>query len=252
MRDVGRAAAVLALVLAVAGCGTADDGDTQQPAVAVVPAPVSALALEGEPFYLAEGARIVAADGEAAAPAELLAQILRGPTGFALPVVAEARDGDVVLQLDPAHAAAAGAQAEGAYTLTSTAAGVTVVAAGVEGLFNGVQTLRQLLPAEIELAPADVPAGVAWQVPAVEIDDAPRFAYRGAMLDVARHFLSVAEVQRYVDDIARLKINYLHLHLTDDQGWRLAIDGWPELTGIGAALERDPGERGAPVVTALH
>ncbi len=237
MHGIGRAAAALVLVLAVAACGPTGERDVPQPTVAVVPAPVSAQVLEGEPFRLGEDARIVAADGDAAAPAELLAGILREPTGFALPVVAEARDGDVVLQLDPDHAAAAGGQAAGAYTLTSTATGVAVVAADAEGLFNGVQTLRQLLPAEIELAPADVPAGVAWEIPALEIDDAPRFAYRGAMLDVARHFFSVAEVQRYVDDIARLKINHLHLHLTDDQGWRLAIDGWPELTGVGAALE---------------
>jgi hexosaminidase len=123
---------------------------------------------------------------------------------------------DLVLQLG-------GAQRPGGYLLDVTAAGATLTAADDEGLFNGIQTIRQLLRDGV--------------LPVTRIDDYPRFAYRGVMLDVARHFFDVATVKRYIDDVALLKFNHLHLHLTDDQGWRLEIDGWPELTGIGASTQ---------------
>ncbi|GAA1584338.1 family 20 glycosylhydrolase [Actinoplanes couchii] len=88
-----------------------------------------------------------------------------------------------------------------------------------------MQTLRQLLP----------PAGSRWVLPGGTIRDFPRYAYRGAMLDLARHFHDPADVRAYVDQISRFKINHLHLHLSDDQGWRIRIDSWPRLTEIGGA-----------------
>lgn len=109
------------------------------------------------------------------------------------------------------------------YSLEIDERGIRIEASDEAGLFYGEQTLRQL---ERD-----------GTVPVVRIVDAPRFAYRGAMLDVARHFLPVEAVQRYIDDIALLKLNHLHLHLTDDQGWRLEIPGWPELTAIGASTQ---------------
>ena len=109
------------------------------------------------------------------------------------------------------------------YTLTATEAGIRIEAADEAGLFAGVQTLRQLAH--------------GGTVDAVTIADYPRFEYRGAMLDVARHFFSVADVKRYIDDVALLKINHLHLHLTDDQGWRIQIDSWPKLTEVGASTQ---------------
>ena len=105
------------------------------------------------------------------------------------------------------------------------------------GLFAGVQTLLQLLPPAV-LGPT-VRAG-PWTVPGGTIVDYPRFAYRGAMLDVARHFFTVAQVKRYIDEIALYKINYLHLHLSDDQGWRIAINGWPNLADL---RRQHPGRR---------
>ncbi|BDZ63751.1 hypothetical protein GCM10025877_06890 [Agromyces mangrovi Wang et al. 2018] len=98
-----------------------------------------------------------------------------------------------------------------------------------------MQTLRQLLPVALEAS--DGPFAVA--VPAVRIADAPRFAYRGVMLDVARRFFPVEEVLRLIDEIALVKANHLHLHLTDDQGWRIAVDAYPALTGIGASTSVD-------------
>ena len=109
------------------------------------------------------------------------------------------------------------------YALEIDGAGIRISAADDAGAFYAQQTLRQLV--------------VEGRVPFVTVDDSPRFEYRGAMLDVARHFFGVEDVKRYIDDIALLKFNYLHLHLTDDQGWRIQIDSWPELTGAGATTE---------------
>jgi hexosaminidase len=103
-----------------------------------------------------------------------------------------------------------------------------------------VQTLRQLLPVAAEAT--TVQPG-PWPVPGGTIVDQPRFVYRSAMLDVARHFFTVAQVKRYIDQLVLYKVNHLHLHLSDDQGWRIVIDSWPRLTTIGGstAVGRDPG-----------
>src|SRR5690606_19650240 len=119
---------------------------------------------------------------------------------------------------------------------------VLVLEAGTEaGIYRGLQTVIQLLPAEIV---ANQESPINWLIPAVEIKDYPLYEYRAAMLDVARHFFSVEEVKKYIDYIAAYKMNNLHLHLTDDQGWRIEIKSWPELTGIGASTQAGGGEGG--------
>jgi hexosaminidase len=157
-----------------------------------------------------------------------LADMLRPSTGFALPVVTgPGAAGDITLGLaanDPTLGA------EG-YTLDVSATGVAIEANQPAGLFEGIETLRQLLPSQV--AASSLQAG-PWVVPGVRISDYPRYAYRGAMLDVARHFFPVATVERYIDELAMYKINVLHLHLSDDQGWRIAVDGWPSLTTVGS------------------
>lgn len=203
------------------------------PTRAIVPAPSSLTEHDGEPFRLEPTSVIVGSAG-AAAVGEYLARLLRPRTGFTLPVqTGESDAAGIRLVIAPELAGA-----DGGYTLDSEAAGVTITAASAAGLFAGVQTLRQLFPAEIE-APrtggAAIAEDVEWLAPAVSIADAPRFAYRGAMLDVARNVFTVAEVKHYIDDIALLKLNHLHLHLSDDQGWRLQIDSWPRLTEIGGS-----------------
>jgi hexosaminidase len=112
------------------------------------------------------------------------------------------------------------------------AARIRIAAKNGRGLFYGTETLRQLFPGAIEAAS---PQGeVVWSVPAVHIEDAPRFSYRGMHLDVSRHFFPVEFVKRYVDLIARYKMNTFHWHLTDDQGWRIEIKKYPKLTEIGS------------------
>ncbi|WP_299681488.1 family 20 glycosylhydrolase [uncultured Dokdonia sp.] len=127
------------------------------------------------------------------------------------------------------------------YILKASKDRVIIRARAMAGLHMGVQTLYQLLPDQI--ASNTVIPETVWAIPGVEIQDAPTYAYRGAMLDVARHFFSVQDVKRYIDLIASYKINKLHLHLTDDQGWRIEIKSWPKLTEIGStsAVGGDPG-----------
>jgi hexosaminidase len=120
---------------------------------------------------------------------------------------------------------------------------VQILAAAPAGLFRGTQTLRQLLPAGIE---SQISFGrrTVGTVPAGQITDHPRFEYRGAMLDVARHFFTVNEVKTYIDVLALYKMNVMHLHLGDDQGWRIQIDSWPKLTTVGSVTEVGGGPGG--------
>jgi hexosaminidase len=118
------------------------------------------------------------------------------------------------------------------YRLTVGEDGVELLAATPAGAFYGLQTLRQLLPPETLTAPPE--EAPEWRLPLVEITDRPRFAWRGVHLDVARHFMPMPWIRRLVDLAALHKLNVLHLHLTDDQGWRIEIERYPRLTEIGA------------------
>lgn len=129
-----------------------------------------------------------------------------------------------------------------AYRLTVADDRIEILAGGPEGAFHAVQTLRQLLPA----AAFGEDGLRAVELPAVRIDDRPALAYRGLMLDVARHFFTVDEVKRTLDLMALHKMNVFHWHLTDDQGWRIEIRKYPELTRVGSVRKRtligkDPG-----------
>jgi hexosaminidase len=118
------------------------------------------------------------------------------------------------------------------YRLRVTADGVTIAGGDPAGVFYALQTLRQMLPPEA-FRRARI-SGDAWRLPAVEVADGPRFRWRGCMLDVARHFMPKDGILRLVDLLAAHKLNVLHLHLTDDQGWRLEVPGYPRLTEVGA------------------
>jgi hexosaminidase len=144
----------------------------------------------------------------------------------------------VTLAVDPAARDRLGPEG---YDLVVDASGIRIGAAAPAGLFYGVQTLRQLLPPITEWEAA-FPRPIS--VPYARIEDLPRFQWRGAMLDVARHFFSVDEVKRYIDLLAMYKINRLHLHLADDQGWRIEIPEYPRLTEHGGSTEVGGGPGG--------
>jgi len=132
-------------------------------------------------------------------------------------------EGGILLTLDGDPALG-----EEGYELSIGSDGIKLSANRAAGLFYGIQTFRQLLPT---YHPQNI------SLPAVSIRDAPRFRWRGAMLDVARHFFCVEDLKRYIDLIAHYKMNRLHLHLTDDQGWRVEIKSWPQLTEIGGSTQ---------------
>ncbi|MEU0587451.1 beta-N-acetylhexosaminidase [Streptomyces sp. NPDC006132] len=134
-----------------------------------------------------------------------------------------------------------------AYRLTVGAGGALIEGASATGLFWGAQTFRQLLgPEAFRRAP--VSGKRAWGVPAVTVEDAPRFRWRGLMLDVARHFMPKEGVLRYLDLMAAHKLNVFHFHLTDDQGWRIEIERHPRLTEIGSWRARTKtGHRASPL-----
>lgn len=121
-----------------------------------------------------------------------------------------------------------------AYQIYITKDTVLLNANTAEGAFRGVQTLRQIIPETSLDTLAEYPI---WAIPTGKIIDNPTFEYRGTMLDVARHFFSVTDVKKYIDLLAYYKYNVLHLHLTDDQGWRIEIKSWPKLTEIGGSTE---------------
>jgi hexosaminidase len=187
------------------------------PIVAIVPAPMLASPGDGV-FVLGPGTTVTGDDSAAA-----VAQHLASEFGLELSPTA----GTIRLVLGGDH----GELGDEGYELTVTPDRVTLVSCTAVGLFRGVQTLRQLRSA-------------AGTIPAGRIIDRPRFAYRGVMLDVARHFFPVSAVKRLIDLAALLKLNHLHLHLTDDQGWRIAIDQWPRLTEYGGGTEVGDGPGG--------
>jgi hexosaminidase len=205
----------------------------------VVPAPVTLEPTAGSGYELTAQTAIHAPP-RATAEAEYLAGLLRAGTGLPLPVTAGASGSTGIRLVLTGGGADSGPDGE-RYQLAVDGAGVTIEALCPAGLFHGVQTLRQLLPAAVE---SRTPQPGPWPVPAVRVSDAPRFRYRGAMLDVARHFFCVDAVKGYLDRLALYKLNHLHLHLTDDQGWRLAIETWPELARHGGATEVGGGPGG--------
>lgn len=240
MHDVGiRLTALVTMVgaLSLSGCSSsnptdaepvvAQDDDDAAPA-GLVPKPRE-LTLSGGHLHLTSTTRVVSGEGGQSV-ASYLADALSDRSSQTIDVArSPARAGDVSLEL----AEGAGIAAEG-YELTIDPSGVRLVASDAPGLFYGAQTLRQLL----------VEADGVWKWPRLTLTDAPRFEWRGVMLDIARHFFGLEELKRLVDLAAFHKLNRLHLHLTDDQGWRLEIESWPNLTTIGGSTQVGGGPGG--------
>ncbi len=219
-----------AIIGALAACqtppATSPAKTTERPPL--IPMPVDVEASSGY-FVLHEGAalNVQATNAEATGIARYFAGLLARTRGIHLDVRpfggGEARDA-ISFRLDPNFIVRGDSSEEG-YELNVSGDRIVVVARTPHGLFNGAVTLWQLL------TPGDAQPA---RVRCVHIEDYPRFAWRGLMLDSARHFQSPQFVKKFVDDMAIHKLNVLHWHLTDDQGWRIEIKQYPELTGIGA------------------
>lgn len=213
----------------------------QNNSIALIPQPVELQPSTGS-FALTKAATISVNKPEGRAVAEMLVQKLNTSTGFMLKAQSGTKG---IIQLNLNEKPNAQLSKEG-YTLHATPKGVVVAANEPAGLFYGMQTLLQLLPKEIE---SKTVTKANWTIPAVTITDYPRFGWRGIMLDVSRHFFSKEDVKTYIDQLARLKYNTFHWHLTDDNGWRIEIKSLPKLTQVGAwrvARAGHYGERARP------
>jgi len=198
------------------------------PEIAIIPEPVSVTKSSGH-FTLPENITIQASPDMKAVVDHLQAK-LTAATGYFVSS-SNTPQGNPTIKLVLNSKVNAQIGDEG-YQLSVTPNAIVIKANKAAGLFYGVQTLVQLFPKEIESA--EVMKDVEWKAPCVEITDYPRVGWRGLMFDVARHFFTKDEVKQYIDAMVRYKYNVLHLHLTDDEGWRIEIKGLPKLTEVGA------------------
>jgi hexosaminidase len=237
---------------------TAPQPRTDLPRIAVIPAPRQLTEHRGDPFTLSAATAIVADSTNPQMQRALaaLTSVLRPSTGFILPVMHASspvpialpasldtlRRNAIVLRLltfiapDPLGS-------EG-YTISVDRDTLLIQASSGAALFYGVQTVRQLLPYRVEDQHSAYVRETAWRVPALRIEDMPSHRWRGAMLDVSRHFFTVDEVKQVIDILALYKLNTLHLHLADDQGWRIEIKSRPQLVAMGAGSEVGGGPGG--------
>ncbi len=209
----------LAFALVMA-CGSPKENPEE--AYTIMPEPANLMARPGV-FELSAETSILATNEPGVAEVKRYFKgLISAATGFNLE---EAGNADIEFKLDQSitHPEA--------YQLSVSPDKVLLTAGSSAGLFYGVQTLRQLLPYQIE---GEGSENVDWYIPAVEIEDEPRFSYRGMHLDVGRHFFPPEFIKEYIDLIAMHKMNTFHWHLTEDQGWRIEIKKYPRLTEVGA------------------
>jgi hexosaminidase len=241
---------VLVVSLVVVACGrrpttapTPTQAAQARPIHAIVPLPSSIQVTPADTFTIDSTTTVVLSSGggaEAERIARYLAAMIGGPLAVPPRLLSEgeaAPPRSILVSLD----ATKGALGLEGYELVVTRGGVTLTAAKPNGLFYGVQTIRQLLPWSIEHRDA---MGRRLKMPGARITDTPRFVWRGAMLDVSRHFIDAEAVKRYMDYMVLYKLNRLHLHLADDQGWRIEIPSWPNLTTHGGSTQVGGGPGG--------
>jgi hexosaminidase len=191
----------------------------------IIPAPVLQQWAEGH-FIITPDTRVITGTS---AEVRQVAQHLsaRFERACSWPLALNEKGTGILLQLNAKPDTRLGSEG---YTLRVTSTEIVLQANTAQGLFYGVQSLLQLLPKDIE----HKSTAMQWRVPAVSIMDYPRFAWRGLMLDVSRHFFTIVQVKEYIDWMARYKFNRFHWHLTDDNGWRIEIKSFPKLTSVGA------------------
>ncbi|MGG7176802.1 beta-N-acetylhexosaminidase [Clostridium paraputrificum] len=213
--------------------------------IALIPKPLNYEVGEGE-FILTEDTSIYVMGNsseeteEVYKVAEFIRDKFRPSTGFELDIIKsdDVPPGNIYLTT------LGGEENKGneGYQIVTTEEGVKLVGNKAEGLFRAVQTLRQLLPSSIEKR--TLVTDVEWKIPFSTIKDSPEYGYRGLMIDVARHFFTVDEIKRQIDFASQYKINKIHMHLSNDQGWRLEIKKWPNLTIKGGSTEVGGGSGG--------
>ena len=199
--------------------------------LAVIPLPRNMVPQDG--VFTIDGNTRIYVDSTARTTGNVLADRLRKSTRFPFEIITRSSAGAAIPDgiLLTTRNAGTNLGPEG-YELTVATNSVVIRASAQAGLFYGVQTLLQLFPPEI--FSTNLVKRVAWQIPCVQIEDWPRFRWRGLMLDVSRHFFTKPEVETLLDAMALHKLNVFHWHLTDDHGWRIEIKKYPKLTDVGA------------------
>ena len=212
---------------------------TDTPKIAIIPQPVYLKQGLGY-FKLPENISVHTNNSaELQSIIAILGQRITPATGYQLSSKKGSGQASINLTINDSYESKLGNEG---YQLNVTVSGVNISANKPAGLFYGVQTLIQLLPKEIESK--QLLEHVNWQIPVLEITDYPKLGWRGLMFDVARHFFTKEEVKQYIDAMAKYKYNILHLHLSDDEGWRIEIKGFPKLTEVGAWNVKRIGEFG--------
>lgn len=207
----------------------------------IIPKPVS-VSSTGEYFKLRPGTAIIIRedDNELKQTGQYLADRLKLSTGYRIDVKitdSKPKSGSIVLVTDSTRKTLG----DEGYELIINKKIITLTAARPAGLFRGIQTIRQLLPAKIE---AQTKQEGPWEIPTGTITDYPEYSYRGVMIDVSRHFFGVEDIKRVMEFLAYYKMNMLHLHLSDDQGWRIEIKSWPNLAVHGGSTQVGGGKGG--------
>ena len=200
-----------------------------QDKISIIPEPVEVVRTKGN-FTLPKEFTIESAGTEEIlTTVSMLKARIGTATGFKINTSQKDHNAAIVLQLNAEQDLSLGNEG---YRLNISAKTITIKANKPVGLFYGAQTLLQLFPKEIESD--HLVNGLSWGIPCLDVTDYPRFSWRGLMFDVTRHFFTKEEVKRYIDNMVKYKYNILHLHLTDDEGWRIEIKGLPKLTEVGA------------------
>lgn len=214
---------LIILLLIFNSCETTKSRTFTKDEVSIVPKPSEMKISEGS-FTFSEDTKISVEDDIQKPAAKYLSDLFENAAGYPLSIVETKEDNGLILMTDESIAP------EG-YTLEMKPKSITVTASDAAGFFYAIQTLRQLLPPAIEVENSEENN---WTVPSVSITDAPRFDWRGMHMDFSRHFFSLDEVKTFLDYMALYKLNTYHMHLTDDQGWRIEIKQYPLLTERGA------------------
>ena len=231
-------ASLIIFVALLISCSTPTPKDLSQENI--IPKPVE-VSPTGSSFRITENTEIIFAQEseEMEMISEYFVQLIKPATGFDLNVNFNKEAAGDCFYFEVSNGLPD--IGDEGYILEITDELVKLTANNAKGIFNGIQTIRQLFPAEIE---SPTKSDLAWELASGKIVDYPLYSYRGAMLDVSRHFFGVDDVKKYIDYLARYKMNILHLHLSDDQGWRIEIKKWPKLTEIGGSTEVGGGSGG--------
>lgn len=214
---------LLMLLLILNSCETTKTRSFTEEEISIVPKPSEMVIKEGS-FRFTEDSKISVENDTQKPAAKYLSDLFENAAGYPLSIIDTREDRGIVLVNDDAITSES-------YTLEVTPKKITIKASDPAGYFYGVQTLRQLLPPSIETKNSKEQN---WVIPSIQITDSPRFSWRGMHMDFSRHFFSLDEVKTFLNYMALYKLNTYHMHLTDDQGWRIEIKKYPLLTEKGA------------------